>query len=72
MKKVKHGRPPPLVVVSWETNIAMVNATISAGRRLLYKNGYKNMILEIIPYSHSQLAQLFCGTTDRAHCSYWM
>ena len=30
VKKVNHGRPPPLVVVSQETNIAMVNATISA------------------------------------------
>ena len=37
VKKVNHGRPPPLAVVSWETNIAMVDATISARRRLLSK-----------------------------------
>ena len=36
-KKVNHGRPPPLVVVSWETNIAMVDATVLARRRLLSK-----------------------------------
>ena len=30
VKKVDHGRPPPLVVVSWETNIAMVGGTVSA------------------------------------------
>ena len=37
IEKVNHGRPPPLVVVSWETNIAMVDATISAQQRLLSK-----------------------------------
>ena len=36
-KKVKHGRPPPLVVVSWETNFAIVDATILARRRLCPK-----------------------------------
>ena len=36
-KKVNHGRPPLLVVVSWETNIAMVDATVLARRRLLSK-----------------------------------
>ena len=37
VKKVNHGRPPLLVVVSWETNIAMVNAAVLAQRRLLSK-----------------------------------
>ena len=37
VKKVNHGRPPPLVVVPWETNIAMVDATVLAQRRLLSK-----------------------------------
>ena len=37
VKKVNHGRPPPLVVVSWETNIAMVDATVLARRSLLSK-----------------------------------
>ena len=37
IEKVNHERPPPLVVVSWETNIAMVNATISTRERLLSK-----------------------------------
>ena len=37
VKKVNHGRPPPLVVVSWETNIVMVDATVLARRRLLSK-----------------------------------
>ena len=37
IEKVSHGRPPPLVIVSWETNIAMVDATILDCRRLLSK-----------------------------------
>jgi len=37
VKKVNHGRPRPLVVVSWETNIAMVDATVLGRRRLLSK-----------------------------------
>ena len=37
IEKLNHGRPPPLAVVSWETNIAMVDATILAQRRLLSK-----------------------------------
>ena len=36
-KEVNHGRPPLLVVVSWETNIAMVDAAVLAQRRLLSK-----------------------------------
>jgi len=27
-KKVIHGRPPPWIVVTWETNITMVGAAI--------------------------------------------
>ena len=37
VKEVNHGRPPPLVVVSCEINIAMVHATIFALWRLLSK-----------------------------------
>ena len=37
LKKVNHGRPPPLVLVSWETNTAMVDATVLGRRRLLSK-----------------------------------
>ena len=37
IEKVNHERPPPLVVVSWETNIAMVDGTVLAQRRLLSK-----------------------------------
>ena len=36
VKNVSHGRPPPLVVVSWKTNIEIVGATVLA-RRLLSK-----------------------------------
>ena len=37
-KKSKKVRPTPLVKVSWETNIAVVDATFSARRHLLSKN----------------------------------
>ena len=36
-KEVNHGRPPLLVVVSWETNVAIVDTTVLAWRRLLSK-----------------------------------
>ena len=53
-----------MVVVSWETNIAMVNATISAGRRLLYENGYKNMILEMRRYEMGAMKSAVCESSD--------
>ena len=37
-KQVNHGRPTTLVVVSsWKTKVAMVDATVSSRRRLLSK-----------------------------------
>ena len=48
IKKLKTCWPPPLVIVSGETNIASIWRAISARRRLLSKTNYKNIILEIL------------------------
>ena len=48
----------------------MVNATISAGRRLLYENGYKNMIIEIKelwPYKFSCVLLVFISIPAPQH-----
>ena len=48
IKKGNHGRPPPLVVVSGETNIAMVHAAVSARRQVYY---VLNSLEKLVPKS---------------------
>ena len=43
VKKVNHGMPPPLVAVSRETSIAMVDATVLARRCLWFKTKDSNI-----------------------------
>ena len=48
IKKLETCGPPPLVIVSGETNIALIWKAVLARRHLLYQTNYKNtIILEI-------------------------
>ena len=47
IKKLKTCGPPPLVIVSGETNIALIWKAVLARQYLLYQTNYKNIILEI-------------------------
>ena len=48
VENVSHGRPPPLVVVSWKTNIEMVGATVLARQRLLSKTKNSHISWQIM------------------------
>ena len=47
IKKLKTCGPPPLVIVSAETNIVLIWKAVLARQYLLYQTNYKNIMLEI-------------------------
>ena len=47
IKKLKTCGPPPLVIVSAETNIVLIWKAVLACRYRLYQTSFKNLILEI-------------------------